>query len=161
MSLEALIAENTVALKACTAALTEANAGRAAAVESITGAVAPKASTKKVDKPAEAAPAHATAVTTTVARPAAAAGPMTIETFRNRLGELVTAAPEPEKAKRKTFLKAVNDHFGVATVVEVPADQYATIIGWFDDMIAGKTVNFSADEGGAPAAAAEEDDGIG
>lgn len=159
MSLEVALNENTTALKAMTASLDAANAGRDAAVANITNAVAPKTAPKKTaDKAPDAAPAHATAVTTTVDK--TPAGPMTVDTFRTKIGALISV-DEPEKTKRKGFLKAVNDHFGVATVVEVAPSDYAKIVGWFEDMIAGKTVNFSAGEDGQGAAAAEDDDGIG
>jgi hypothetical protein len=162
MSLEAALAANTEALTVHTAALNshaallqEANAGREAAVASLTGAVTEgkhkgrtpgSKAAEKAAAAAPAAPAPAEAVEEVV----------TADVLRAKAGAFLNVA-EPEKAERKTFVKSINAHFGAETIVTIPAENFAQVVGWFDRFAAGEKVNFSEGEDEVEG----EDDGIG
>jgi hypothetical protein len=167
MSLEAALEANTAALAAMTVELQKSNAGRAAAVEAITAAEGAKGATRgrpagSKNKEDPAPGAAASPPPPPAAAAAATSGePMTIEAFRAEAGKFMSVEDEAVKATRKEFIRSINDHLGVAKVVEVKDSERGQVIAWLEEfLLTGGPVDFSAGEGGAEAQV-EEDDGIG
>ncbi len=165
MSLEAAVAENTAALKEVAVLLREANEGRTAAVEALkgAGAAAPAASatgTARRGRPPGSG-AKDNEGPKDEGKPAAAAeaGPIDIDTFRTKAGEFLSVTDEKVKAKRKEFIRSINDHLSIEKVVQAEEGDRAKILDWLTKFANGETVNFSEGEDEQPAP--EEDDGIG
>lgn len=154
MSLEAALAENTLALNAVAILLKESNDGRALAVETITGGkVGRPAGSKNKDKPAETP-----AVAAKVEPPKAPAIP-SVDDVRAAAVSFTSVPDEKLKAERKDFLRAVVEQIG-CKVVEVAEEDRAKVIGWFEAKARGEAVVF--DEGqDEPAADEPDEDDIG
>lgn len=162
MSLEALLADHTAALRENTAALREASAGREAAVAAITATGAAKAEPKPRGRPpgADKAAEHTAAkpadpvVAAAKTPPATVAAP-TVDELRRVAGGYMNVA-EPEKAARQDFIRSICAHLGVAKIVQADPADFGKIIAWVEAKADGKTVNFSEGEDGP--VETEEDD---
>lgn len=172
MSLEERLAAHTAALEANTAAvlaftqtfngaLAARGSASPAAIEAANGKANGKSEEKKADAPAEPAKA--------AAEPAKAEGAkrgrkpkaeepkaFTIDDLRAKAAEYLNVKDEAVKAKRKAAALPILEHFGVAKFTEIPAENYAEAIGYFDVLLAGGTPNFQNED-----AANDENDGDG
>lgn len=167
MSLEAALAENTAALKEVAALLKEANEGREKAVEKLAAATSGEGSggtgrrgrpsgstTKPKDPEPETKPQEAPQAADAPKDPEQPAEPEDpVAAFRVSVGKWANQ-PEPEKSKRMEFIRAINDHLGIAKIVQADQGNYDQILNWLDRKAAGEDVNFSEGED-------EVDDGIG
>jgi hypothetical protein len=167
MSLEAALAENTAAMKELSLLLKEANEGRIAAVEALKGSAAGTtptegrragrpAGSKNKDQPEPPKEPETPKNEAPKEEPAAGDPEEDLKAFRSKVGQWASQ-PEPEKARRMEFIRAINDHLGIGKIVEAKPEDREQILGWLGQCANGETVNFSEGEDGA----AEEDDGIG
>jgi len=166
MSLEAAIAENTVALNRVAALLEASNAGREAAVQKITEATGDGAAARPAGRPrvsaaekkaAEEAAAKAAAEQAKTTTTTTTAAPPSVEDLR-AAGGVYLGVSDDLKPARKVFVKSILDHLGIEKIVDVADDDRAKVIGWFEASARGEKVVFDGD-GDEPAA--EEDDLMG
>ena len=141
MSLEAILAENTAALKEMTAVLTAGNEGRAealAAAKTMTEKSAPakKAAAAVAEKPAESAPA---AAVEEAPAPAETAKP-TVDTSSDPVAKSIvdymsftsdtdqSPISKDERAARNAKVKEIMGVVGATKHSEIPADKHAIFI---------------------------------
>lgn len=150
MNLEAAVLANTAAVEALTAAVLTSIESRAAAVETLAGS-APAAAPAAARRGRPAKP-----VETPAAAPSVADAAPTPDEFRTAMGKFMDTKDEAVRKARREFVKSVLDHFGAKLLMEIPAENFAKVLGWSAEVLAGKTPNFS--EGEDDQLGAEEED---
>ena len=141
MSLEAAIAELTEALKVNNSLLTQANSGRAEAMDMLSAKAKPAA-----DKSAEPAPEKKRGrPPKSEAKPAVP----TVEEVRAVFSDYMRIDDEAERDRRGDKVKAILKEIGALRATEIPEDRRAEAIQWVNDLKAGKTLSFMADQDSA------------
>jgi hypothetical protein len=152
--LEAQLVENTAAIKELTAAIISSNADRKVVLEHLaTGAAAAPATARK-PRGRPAAEIHTEEVAAAVPAAAEVAHPEA-GAVRAAASAFLDTTDEAVRTERKLFVKAVIDHLGATTVLEIPAADRAKAIAWFAAKGAGQKVSFDNGE------EAPEDDMLG
>lgn len=136
MSLESAIAELTTELKKNNALLEAANAGRDKALKA-----ASEISGKVTGRPPGAADKEPRKKAGDKKK-----GPPTEQDIRTVFGGYMSVEDPAEREKRKTFVKSILDHLGVAKATEIAEEDRAKAIAWVEQKAAGKKVNFSEGE---------------
>jgi hypothetical protein len=139
MTLETAIAELTEALKVNSTLLTQANTGRVEAMDLLSvntrGATAKQAAEpsaeKKRGRPAKSA-----------AMPAVP----TVEDVRAVFGDYMRVDDAAERDRRGARVKAILGEIGAMRATEIPEIQRAQAIRWVNDLKAGKSLSFIAEE---------------
>lgn len=84
------------------------------------------------------------------AKPAPKAAPkkaLTVDDIRESVGGFMAVEDIKVREERKSFVKAMLEHFGVVKAIEIPEEFRAQAIAWVDDYAAGKKVSFQQDDG--------------
>jgi len=142
MTLETAIAELTEALKVNNNLLTQANTGRAEAMDMLSanarGTTAKQAAEpsgeKKRGRPTKSA-----------AMPAVP----TVEDVRAVFGDYMRVDDEAERDWRGARVKAILGEIGAMRATEIPENQRAQAIRWVNDLKDGKSLSFITEEDAA------------
>ena len=151
MSLESAIAELTTELKRNSALLEASNAGRDKAIKAATDL-----SGKVTGRPPGAADKAPRKTAADKKK-----GPPTEQDIRTVFGGYMSVEDPAEREKRKTFVKSILDHLGVAKATEIAEEDRAKAIAWVEQKAAGKKVNFSEGEDEPADEEGDEDDVLG
>jgi hypothetical protein len=141
MTLETAIAELTEALKLNSTLLTQANTGRAEAMD-LLSANARGATAKQAAEPAEKKRGRP-------AKSAAMLAVPTVEDVRAVFGDYMRVDDEAERDRRGTRVKAILSEIGAMRATEIPENQRAQAIRWVNDLKAGNSLSFIAEEDAA------------
>ena len=137
MTLETAIAELTEALKLNTTLLTQANTGRAEAMDLLSAKGKPVA--EPAAEPAEKKRGRP---------PKSAALPAvpTVEDVRTVFGDYMRVDDAAERDRRGARVKAILGEIGAMRATGIPENQRAQAIRWVNDLKAGKSLSFIAEE---------------